>query len=270
MSTGANPAMQAATGQVSAAMAAGAAANRQAQAAPTAVPQAPIKSEPGSQQPQAPPPVNTNVAAVGNSVRMPSAGTPTQPNNNTAAARIQTPQTAAPATAAGGVKPLSHSKALDMANQRHDSTHSIPTSAGPNQPGAPGANTTPGSATMPGSATQPGHPHGHPPPNSALQQSKMPIPKVLPENATKVPQPVAALGGVQPGRPTMSGGTGIAGGGLAQPAISKMPMLQFETEGEHVIKKKKLDELVRQVCGGGQPGQDGNYLTPDVEEVGTT
>lgn len=54
---------------------------------------------------------------------------------------------------------------------------------------------------------------------------------------------------------------------MGQPVINKMPPVQFDTEGEHVLSKKKLDELVRQVCGGGSPGADGNYLTPDVEEV---
>lgn len=54
---------------------------------------------------------------------------------------------------------------------------------------------------------------------------------------------------------------------MNQPVIAKMPIPQFDTEGDHVLSKKKLDELVRQVCGGGSPGADGNYLTPDVEEV---
>ena len=34
--------------------------------------------------------------------------------------------------------------------------------------------------------------------------------------------------------------------------------------------KKKLDELVRQVCGGGAEGQEGNLLMPEVEEVRIT
>lgn len=54
---------------------------------------------------------------------------------------------------------------------------------------------------------------------------------------------------------------------MNQPVIAKMPIPQFDTEGDHVLSKKKLDELVRQVCGGGSPGAEGNYLTPDVEEV---
>jgi transcription initiation factor TFIID subunit 12 len=83
----------------------------------------------------------------------------------------------------------------------------------------------------------------------------MPIPKNLPG------------GGVNAGRPTLGNGLGTAGGTMNQPVIQKNPTFTFEAEGEHVLNKKKLDELVRQVCGGGQPSQDGNYLTPDVEEV---
>jgi transcription initiation factor TFIID subunit 12 len=41
----------------------------------------------------------------------------------------------------------------------------------------------------------------------------------------------------------------------------------MEGEGDRVLSKKKLDELVRQVTGGGQGLEDGMGLTPDVEEV---
>jgi len=40
----------------------------------------------------------------------------------------------------------------------------------------------------------------------------------------------------------------------------------MEGEGDRVLSKKKLDELVRQVTGGGQGLEDGMGLTPDVEE----
>jgi transcription initiation factor TFIID subunit 12 len=113
---------------------------------------------------------------------------------------------------------------------------------------------------------QPQHTHAHPQPTPTLT-SKMPIPKNLPEKATAPPQPVSVGGGVTPGRPTYGGGNG-AGGVMNQPVVAKMPIPQFDAEGDHVLSKKKLDELVRQVCGGGSPGADGNYLTPDVEEVG--
>jgi len=38
------------------------------------------------------------------------------------------------------------------------------------------------------------------------------------------------------------------------------------SEGERVLSKKKLDELVRQVTGGGQGLEGGQGLQPDVEE----
>lgn len=41
----------------------------------------------------------------------------------------------------------------------------------------------------------------------------------------------------------------------------------MEGEGDRVLSKKKLDELVRQVTGGGQGLDGGEGLTPDVEEV---
>ena len=98
-------------------------------------------------------------------------------------------------------------------------------------------------------------------------QSKMPIPKQLPEKATTVPVGVTVGGGVNTGRPTMTQGSGTLGGVMNQPALYKVPAYSHEAEGDHVLSKKKLDELVRQVCGGSVEGQDGNLLTPEVEEV---
>jgi len=95
----------------------------------------------------------------------------------------------------------------------------------------------------------------------------MPINKTLPEKAMQVPTPVTPMGGVG-SRPTYSGGGGIAGGVMAQPALPKVPAYQLEGEGERVLSKKKLDELLRQVCGGAPEGQEGgNLLMPEVEEV---
>lgn len=53
---------------------------------------------------------------------------------------------------------------------------------------------------------------------------------------------------------------------MNQPALSKTPAYQLDGEGERILNKKKLDELVRQVCGGTAEGQEGNMLTPEVEE----
>jgi len=113
---------------------------------------------------------------------------------------------------------------------------------------------------------QQGHPHAHPTQQAGIQ-AKMPIPKQLPEKATAVPQGVTLGGGVSAGRPTMSQGTGTLGGVMNQPPVARVPAYNHDAEGDHVLSKKKLDELVRQVCGGTGEGQEGNLLSPDVEEV---
>ncbi|PHH70311.1 hypothetical protein CDD82_7212 [Ophiocordyceps australis] len=96
--------------------------------------------------------------------------------------------------------------------------------------------------------------------------SKMPIPKQLPEKATTIPQGVSVGGGVNPGRPSMTQGSGTLGGVMNQPAVSRVPAYNHDAEGDHVLSKKKLDELVRQVCGGSAEGHEGSLLAPEVEE----
>jgi transcription initiation factor TFIID subunit 12 len=92
--------------------------------------------------------------------------------------------------------------------------------------------------------------------------NKMPIPKHLPERAAAPPQPVA----MPQARPTLSGGPSNSGNGvLSQPVLNRTPGFNMEGEGDRVLSKKKLDELVRQVTGGGQG--EGEGLAPDVEEV---
>ncbi|QUC23201.1 uncharacterized protein UV8b_07442 [Ustilaginoidea virens] len=86
------------------------------------------------------------------------------------------------------------------------------------------------------------------------------------EKATAVPQGVTLGGGISAGRPTMSQGTGTLGGVMNQPPIARIPAYSHDAEGDHVLNKKKLDELVRQVCGGSGDSQDGHLLTPEVEE----
>jgi len=92
----------------------------------------------------------------------------------------------------------------------------------------------------------------------------MPIPKHLPERAAAPPTPVQ----INQSRPTYSGGPSNVGNGvISQPVLAKTPGYNMEGEGDRVLSKKKLDELVRQVTGGGQGLEDGMGLTPDVEEV---
>jgi transcription initiation factor TFIID subunit 12 len=205
-----------------------------------------IKMEPGSQNPNIPAPLNTAMAAAAQ-----ASGTPTQTS-----ARVQTPQSATAMSNDPG-RPLTHAAAINLAAQR---------------PGSISGQPRPAPVATPTVGVQQGHPHAHPAaaqPQGQAQaiQSKLPIAKTLPEKATQIPTPVSVMAGVGGGRPTYSGGSGIAGGVMGQPALAKTPAYQLEGEGERVLNKKKLDELVRQVCGGTAEGQEGNLLTPEVEEV---
>jgi transcription initiation factor TFIID subunit 12 len=154
-------------------------------------------------------------------------------------------------TGTGPGRPLTLTAAVNLANQRI---------AQPTPPATAGSG--PGTASTPGAPPQ----VPQPTPTAASIPTRMPIPKTLPEKATMMPQPVSAHGGAGPGRPTYSS-AGTVGGAMAQPAVPKIPQYVHEAEGEHVLSKKKLDELVRQVCGGTADGQEGNLLTPEVEEV---
>ncbi|KAF7555958.1 hypothetical protein G7046_g6437 [Stylonectria norvegica] len=219
-----------------------------------------IKQEPTHQAP-----LN---AAIASANSMTQAGTPTQ-----VAARVQTPQAATPVTAAGPTRALSHSAAMTLANQRATNTpggapvQGQPVGAGtPASAGGAVNQGVMGSGMHPQQQQQQGHPHAHPTQTQTTIQSKMPIPKQLPEKSTSVPQGVSVGGGINNGRPTMSQGSGTLGGVMNQPPINRIPAYNHEAEGDHVLSKKKLDELVRQVCGGSTEGQDGNLLTPEVEE----
>ena len=71
-----------------------------------------------------------------------------------------------------------------------------------------------------------------------------------------------------PSRPTLTGAGHGPGGPTGQPAISQPPSFSLHGAGDKVLDKKKLDELVRQVCGGGD-GSSGQSLQPEVEEAST-
>jgi transcription initiation factor TFIID subunit 12 len=188
-----------------------------------------IKVEPGMNQPQ----VNT---ALANAPQM----------QQNLSRQQNSPHSAVPqsATSAGPPRPLSHPAALAQAARTYSSTQ---TSGTPNVMGAAS--------------------HAHPSvpretPN--ININKMPIPKQLPDRAIAPPQPVP----MQPSRPTISGGPTNAGSGLmGQPVLQKTPGFSLEGEGERVMSKRKLDELVRQVTGGGEGLDSGEGLTPEVEDV---
>lgn len=224
-----------------------------------------IKPQPGAQvqQPQVgikqehpqPQPVNTQAAAL---AQQSLAGTPTQ-----TAAQVPTPQSATPVP--GNGRPLSMQAAVQAANERV-------AQPGTPMPGQPANGSFVASAN--GGATPsavPSHSHPVTPQQQTVQSypAKMPIAKQLPDKATQPPQAVGISGGAGPGRPTYNGGTGTSGGVVTQPALPRVPMYVHEAEGEHVLSKKKLDELVRQVCGGSAEGQEENLMAPEVEEVRT-
>ena len=66
-------------------------------------------------------------------------------------------------------------------------------------------------------------------------------------------------------RPTMANPGGATGGPMGQPAIQQPPSYNLHGPGDHVLSKKKLDDLVRQVCGAGD-GSNSQGLHPEVEE----
>ncbi|KAM0704581.1 hypothetical protein Q7P35_008815 [Cladosporium inversicolor] len=87
------------------------------------------------------------------------------------------------------------------------------------------------------------------------QNTKFPIPKDL-RMDPRTQAPVAG----PPSRPTMMG----QGGMMNVPGVQKPAPFTLEGEGDHVLSKRKLDELVRQITGSVSP-EDG--LSPDVEEA---
>ncbi|KAL8695229.1 MAG: hypothetical protein Q9218_000267 [Villophora microphyllina] len=105
--------------------------------------------------------------------------------------------------------------------------------------------------------------HAHPQPSVRDPQNnntKMPIPKDL---KVPLPQPVA----MGPARPTLTGGpSNGAMGPMGQPAIQKHPGYVLEGDGERVLGRKKLEELVRQVTGG-VDGEEGETLSAAAEET---
>jgi transcription initiation factor TFIID subunit 12 len=138
------------------------------------------------------------------------------------------------------VRPLTHSAALQRANRSYSN----------------------GQTTNTPQVMQQAHQQSREPSNNNM--NTMPISKNLPPSVMAIPQPV----NMQPARPTLSGGpNGANHGMMGQPVIAKGPQFDFQGEGERVLSKKKLDELVRQVTGGGEGHESGEGLTPEVEDV---
>ncbi|KAL9098003.1 MAG: hypothetical protein Q9163_006246 [Psora crenata] len=154
----------------------------------------------------------------------------------------QRPNAPAQTQPEGQAYPLSHEAARQQA--RSYSTPNV---------NAHYPQNTPQSATH----SHPSHNNQHEPQQT---HSKMPIPRDL---NIPPPQPVS----MGQNRPTMSNGPHVSGP-IGQPAIQKHPGYVLEGDGERVLSKKKLEELVRQVAGGtGSEGEEGETLTAEVEET---
>jgi transcription initiation factor TFIID subunit 12 len=204
-------------------------------------------------------PSNPNIPQQAQNIKT-EAGVP--PQINTPVTQIQqgnqgrpinSPQSAVPRSAGPPQSATSQANQVPTALSHSDALHQAARSYSSGQPSS--------------SANVMGHSH---PSVSAPREAqniitnKMPIPKHLPERAGAPPQPVS----VSQSRPTLSGGPSNSGNGvLSQPVLAKTPGYSMEGEGDRVLSKKKLDELVRQVTGGGQGLEGGEGLTPDVEEV---
>lgn len=111
---------------------------------------------------------------------------------------------------------------------------------------------------LPHSAQATVHPH---PLNTSINGAKTSAPVITKNLQVTEPKPVT----MPPSRPTLTGGAGVGlPGQLAQPAISTLPGYVLESsEDGRVLSKKKLNELVREICGPGPEEQ----LDPEAEEV---
>ncbi|KAJ5288574.1 hypothetical protein N7478_001604 [Penicillium angulare] len=146
----------------------------------------------------------------------------------------------------GPPRPLSHQAAMQQAAQNYSTNQN-------QQPQQPQQQNMSQAA-----ANQQAHPQGYLANRSADASSRninMHIPKTL---NISTPEPVT----MPSSRPSLTGGPNHGPGMISQPAIQKHPGYVLEGEGQHVLSKKMLDILVRQVTGGGE----GEMLTPDAEE----
>ncbi|KAG8529369.1 uncharacterized protein KY384_006005 [Bacidia gigantensis] len=167
--------------------------------------------------------------------------------------RMNSTQSNVPSSArpAGQAYPLTHETAVQQARSYSDpNSQNNMNSAYPQNPPQSATHSHP-SQQRNMSNEQQSIPNTH---------SKLPIPKDL---NIPPPQPVS----MGQARPTMTNGPHI-GGPIGQPVIQKHPGYVLEGEGERVLSKKRLEELVRQVTGStGNDGDEGETMTAEVEET---
>ncbi|PGH00429.1 hypothetical protein AJ79_08202 [Helicocarpus griseus UAMH5409] len=167
-----------------------------------------------------------------------------------------TPTTAAPTQThpPGPPRPLSQQAAFQQSAQTYSNNNSSQQQQQSQQGGAMGAPQQQQQQVQSSHAHPQGYANNRS--DSSTRSVHMAIPKQL---NVKPPEPVT-MGAA---RPTLSGGPSHgAMGMMGQPAIQKHPGYVLEGEGQHVLSKKMLDVLVKQVTGGGE----GQGLTPDAEE----
>ena len=135
----------------------------------------------------------------------------------------------------------------------------------PSDPGSAGPRPVSQAGSAPPSALQQ-HPsqssiHAHPL-NSSIGGPKTMTAQAITKNL-QVSDPKQVQ--MPPSRPTLNGGAGVGlPGQLGQPAITTLPGYVLESsEDGKLLSKKKLLELVREVCGPG-PGEP---MSPEAEEV---
>jgi transcription initiation factor TFIID subunit 12 len=174
-----------------------------------------------------------------------TAGAPPQPN---------------PAASATPVKTENQEQSV-FATQAQPSVMNQPIPAPQSAGARPSSQHAPHSALQQHASQQNIHAH---PLSANLNTAKAPAQAITKNLQVTEPRPVH----MPPSRPTLTGGAGVGlPGSLGQPAIATLPGYVLEaSEDGRVLGKKKLNELVREVCGPG-PEDQGEGLTPDVEEV---
>ncbi|KAI5363922.1 Putative transcription initiation factor TFIID subunit 12 domain, histone-fold [Septoria linicola] len=192
-------------------------------------------------QQQRPPPINTN---------MPNQGQQQGPPQN------QMPNSAT--QNAGRPQPLSHQAAMASAAEtyRQNQPQQQPGPQPPQMPNGLPFNTQQNNTSQQSTPTYPNLQTTQ----TSSANTKFPIPKTL-QLGPQTQNPVAG----PPARPTYNNS-----GMMQQPGIQRPPPFTLEGEGDRVLSKRKLDELVRQVTGSAPAASDSessNVLSPEVEEV---
>ena len=171
-------------------------------------------------------------------------------------------------------RPLAHSissavsAAASERNRQQQQQPAVP-QGGPSQPeGQAGSLINPNAASVqrnPTDATPsiPTHPL-----NTSIKDTKPVTVQAITKNL-QVSEPKSVQ--MPPARPTLSGVTGAGvSGQLSQPGIVTLPGYVLESsDNRSLLTKKTLNDLVREVVGQKEGSEEGNWLTPDVEEVRT-